>query len=400
MGGYRGGAYVALGDTYRRNGYWDKAQQSYEQVLQVRYSTPFRFGAAHIYGALADLELRQGRLHSAAEYWQKALESMQDRAAWGHLPLPVTGWVHIRMAELLYEWNQLAEAWDHLTQGLERAELGGDVRSIIAARLIAGRMKLSEGDTDAAENYLEQARPLVKRAQFAHWTSRFERFQLEVWLAQDQLRAAVEWSDAMLRDAAVEQRPESEVAQLAMARVLIVKSDGPALERALALIERLLDLAEREGRMGVSIEALALQAIARWRIGGWPDALVSLEEALRLAEPEGYVRLFVDLGLPMARLLQEAQARHIMPEYVEALLAAFDTDLAQTAGTGLIEPLTQREKEVLALVAAGLTNPEIAEKLVISTETVKKHTSSIYGKLNVSNRTEAAARARELDLLD
>jgi LuxR family maltose regulon positive regulatory protein len=126
-----------------------------------------------------------------------------------------------------------------------------------------------------------------------------------------------------------------------------------------------------------------------------------LERALRMAEPEGYNRLFADFGLPMARLLQEAYSRDVMPEYIEMLIAAFNVasmfDIS--AQDSLPEPLTPREQEVLELVAAGLTNREIAEKLVVSPETVKKHTGTIYGKLGASNRTEAAAKARALNLL-
>jgi LuxR family maltose regulon positive regulatory protein len=129
--------------------------------------------------------------------------------------------------------------------------------------------------------------------------------------------------------------------------------------------------------------------------------MTALERALRLAEPEGYVRLFADLGLPMARLLQDARSRDVMPDYVGKLLAACDADLAAPgAGGGLPEPLSPRELEVLGLIAAGLTNREIADQLAISPETVKKHTAGIFGKLGVGNRTEAAARARAFDLLD
>lgn len=114
------------------------------------------------------------------------------------------------MGELLYEWNELADASDHLSRGLERAELGGDVRAIIAGYLLAGRLKLTEGDADTATEYLEKARSYVEHAQFAHWISRFERFQLELWLAQDQLRAAVNWADAITaRSAATETAGES-----------------------------------------------------------------------------------------------------------------------------------------------------------------------------------------------
>jgi LuxR family maltose regulon positive regulatory protein len=121
---------------------------------------------------------------------------------------------------------------------------------------------------------------------------------------------------------------------------------------------------------------------------------------LQLAEPEGYIRLFADLGRPMAELLSEARTRNVMPDYVDRLLAAFDVPFPTAAVHKLPESLSAREQEILKLLAAGLTNREIADQLVISPETVKKHSASIYAKLAVSNRTEAAARARELQLLD
>jgi LuxR family maltose regulon positive regulatory protein len=355
-----------------------------------------------MFGALADLELRQGHLGDAAAYWSKALAAIQDRENWGRIPLPVIGWVYLRVGELQYERNELPEAWDHLSRGLERAELGGDVRAMIAGYLIAGRLKLTEGDVDAATAYLERARPLLEQAPFPDWTSRFERYQLDLWLAQGRLRAAVAWVDETLTAGVLEARSESEVAQLALTRVLIVKGDAPARDRALALLTRLLRDAEAEGRAGVQIEALALWALAHWQSGNRAGAMVSLERALRLAEPEGYVRLFADLGHPISRLLQEARSRDVMPDYVARLLAACGADLANAAltiGTPP-EPLSVREQEVLKLIAAGLTNREIAETLSISPETVKKHTGSIYGKLGVRGRTEAALRAGRLDVLD
>jgi LuxR family maltose regulon positive regulatory protein len=158
---------------------------------------------------------------------------------------------------------------------------------------------------------------------------------------------------------------------------------------------------ETEGRTGIVIEGLALQALAMARQGDQAGALTALERSLRLAEPEGYVRLFADLGLPMARLLQEARTRNVMPDYLGELLAAFGGDLlpSGTRREALPEPLSSREQEVVELIAAGLTNKEIAEMLTISPETAKKHVANICTKLGVSNRTEAAARARELNLL-
>lgn len=325
---YRADTYQALGETYGRHGRWGEARACYLKALDFSSDPAARVRLAHLFGALADLELRQGRLQAAAGYWKKALASIQERANWGHLPLPVIGWVYIRLGEILYEWNGLAEAWEHLSRGLERVELGGDVRALIAGYLMAGRVKLTQGDTEAATEYLGRARPLVEEATFPDWISRFERFQLELWLVQDRLRATVAWANTMLQTGLVEARPESEIAHLAVARVLIVKGDAPAIERAITLLEGLLAVAEAEGRTGIQIEGLALQALAQWRRGEPASAMTSLERALRLAEPEGYVRLFADLGLPMARLLQAARAREVMPDYVAKLLAACGADLA------------------------------------------------------------------------
>jgi LuxR family maltose regulon positive regulatory protein len=398
--GFRPGVYVSLGDAYRRNGRWEEAKERYLTALKVTHSPTVRLFSAHVFGALADLELKQGRLQNAAGYWRKALAAIWERENWGRLPLPAIGWVYIRMGELLYEWNQLAEAWDYVSRGLQHADLGGDVRALIAGYLIAARMKLTEGEVETAAEYMERVRPLVEQAQFPEWTSQYERSQLELWLAQDRLRPAVTWSDEVLRRPAFKERPESVVAQLAMARVLIVKGDAPSLAKGQTLIERLLQTAE-EGQMRVTIEALALKALADWRRGERAGALITLEHSLRLAEPEGYVRLFADLGLPMARVLQDARSRKVMSDYVDRLLAAFSRDAVMpAAGPSLSEPLTEREMEVLRLLAAGLTNREIAGRLVVSPETVKKHGANIYGKLGAGNRTQAVARARELDLLD
>lgn len=397
---FRAIIYGSLGDTYRRHGRWREARNCYLELLHVIHMPAFRLQSVHVFGALADLNLRQGKLKAAADYWRKALAAIQERENWGRLPLPLIGWVHIRLAELLYEWNEPAEAWNHLLPGLERAELGGDVRAMIAGYQLAGRLALAEGDNEAAADYLEQARPLVADTHFSHWIGRFNRLQLEIWLAQDERQSAVDWSAQMLQDQALKQRPESALTQLAIARALIIKGDALSLKQALTLLGQLFPTAAEEGRVGVHIEVLALQALAYEKQGRIAGAMTHLEQALRLAEPEGYIRCFLDLGLPMARLLQEARSRRVMPGYPERLLAAFGGDVRRPAQGILPEPLTDREEEVLELLAAGLTNPEIAEKLVISAGTVKKHASHIYGKLGVSSRTEAAARARELDLLD
>jgi LuxR family maltose regulon positive regulatory protein len=148
--------------------------------------------------------------------------------------------------------------------------------------------------------------------------------------------------------------------------------------------------------MGKAIEILALQALARQACGDTSGALAALERALVLGEPEGYVRSFVDEGTPMATLLHRALLQSIVPHYVSRLLAAFEEP---AVAQPLAEPLTPRELEVLRLIAAGLRNQEIAGQLFISTATVKRHITNIYGKLDVSHRTQAITRAQVLDLV-
>jgi LuxR family maltose regulon positive regulatory protein len=180
---------------------------------------------------------------------------------------------------------------------------------------------------------------------------------------------------------------------LTLARVLLAQGK-PAV--ADVFLERLLQAAELAGRTGRVIEILALRALARQVYGDTPGALAALERSLTLAEPEGYVRTFVDEGVPMVRLLRRAASQGVAPGYVSRLLAAF----GRAAGTpSLVEPLTAREREVLCLIAAGLKNQEIADRLVISVATVKRHVTNIYGKLGVSRRIQAIAQAQELGLL-
>lgn len=397
---YRATVHHSLGEAYRHAGRWQEAREHYHKVLALVQDPAYRYRSTHIYGALADVELRQGKLRKAAHYWDRALSVIEERESWGYLPLPLTGWVYIRMAEILYEWNELEKVAKYVERGLERAEVGGVVQSLVVGYLIASRFQLTQGDVTAAGNYLERVRPYLEETPFHHWIGRYERLQTEIWLAQDKLRTAVNWSDGMLQDSALAQRPQNEIAYLAVARVLVYKGDGPALQQALNLLKRLDHTAGEGGRAAVKIESLALQALAYQKQGDEVRAMTAIEAALRLAEPEGYIRLFVDLGLQMARLLQAAHRRKVMADYVSRLLVAFDTDQKALDERPLPEPMTWREAEILKLIAAGLTNREIAAQLVISPETVKKHASNIYGKLSVTSRTEAVATARELGMLD
>jgi len=194
-----------------------------------------------------------------------------------------------------------------------------------------------------------------------------------------------------------------EQGQMLLARIFI---EQQKCDETLRLLEQPAQGTEAGGRFGRLIEILALQAIAQQLQGDTAQALNALEKALTLGEPEGYAHVFMDLGAPMATLLQQAAARGLAPDYVSRLLAAFEIEAKgiiptslHPEATALIEPLTERELEVLHLIGTGYTNRDIAAALVITLNTVKKHTSGIYGKLGVHSRTQAVARAQELGLL-
>jgi LuxR family maltose regulon positive regulatory protein len=243
-----------------------------------------------------------------------------------------------------------------------------------------------------------------------------EDCQVRLWSAQGKVSEIARWirETDLCVDDQVSFRRELEHIILARALVAVGREQAgePHLDRALDLLARLLEMAESRGWMGKAIEILVLQALA-WQAQGRPnEALTALERALSLGEPEGYVRTFVDEGAPLAQLLSEAVERGIAPEYVHRLLVVFGkptkdegrrTNLQPPSfvlhPSSVVEPLSERELEVLQLIAEGLTNREIADRLFLALSTVKVHTRNIYGKLNVHSRTQALTRARDLDML-
>jgi LuxR family maltose regulon positive regulatory protein len=233
-------------------------------------------------------------------------------------------------------------------------------------------------------------------------------------LAQGDVDAAARWAQASGLTATDELSYPREREYLVLARVLLAKQ---APEQALGLLERLQARATAQGRTGSVLEIQALQALARSAGGDQAGALAALSEALTLAAPEGYLRVFVDEGPPMAALLrqllagrrQEASAAAAPPrDHLACLVAAFEqaglpvrhpVRHGGVVVAGLVEPLSPRELEVLRLLATGATNRAVAKELVVTLDTVKRHVSHLFGKLEVANRTQAVARARELGLL-
>jgi LuxR family maltose regulon positive regulatory protein len=271
------------------------------------------------------------------------------------------------------------------------------------------RILEAQGDLEGALDLLDQAECLYN-ANFSPNVRPLAARKTRLWLAQGRLDEALGWARA--QGLSIENEPSylREFDHIILARVLLAcyqndRAPGSISEVA-GLLERLLKAAEAGGRNGSAIEILVLQAIVYHAQGDLPAALNPLQKALTLAEPEGYVRMFVDEGLPMMQLLREATSRRIMPDYTGKLLTAFEAgerksqpkaDLA--SAQPLIEPLSQRELKVLQLIAQGLTNREIGERLFLALDTVKGYNRKIFDKLQVQSRTEAIARAREFGLL-
>jgi LuxR family maltose regulon positive regulatory protein len=228
-------------------------------------------------------------------------------------------------------------------------------------------------------------------------------------LLQGNLQSAVHWADTSGLRPNDDLSYPHEFAYLALARVRIAQghqdSAGPALHDVLRLLDRLLSAAESGMRMDSVIEILILRALAFEGHGQHAAALTALERALTLAAPEGYVRRFVDEGMPMAVLLRAAYAHGIVPNYAAQLLGHFgaltlpEPSTPPAAAHHLPEALTERELQILRLLGAGRSNQEIADELVIAVGTVKRHINSILGKLHAQSRLHAVARARELHLL-
>ncbi len=336
------------------------------------------------------------------------------------------------LGDVLREQNDLKAANDHLETGLELSESGFKTISG-PGYLTLARLKQARGDIDGARVAFQKAKQAAQGWETPQTAANLAAHQVRLWLvpAGGNFPAAFRWAVEQQRQVSElwsDEEPTRialrEIELITLARVLIAQAqrgaqrEAPTLLKAIKLLERLRRTAEAGGRMGRVIEILTLQALALQEQGDTDKALTALERALSLAEPEGYVRLFVDEGEPMARLLYEAASGGLAPDYAGRLLAAFDFGLAsqgkvpsqskirnlkpvlsKAEGSEIVESLSKRELEVLRLIAEGLSNREITQELVLSLNTVKGHTRKIYGKLGVNSRTQAIAKARALGIL-
>jgi len=349
---------------------------------------------------LADIRIAQGRLREAMSTYERGLQRATAQAA------PVARGaadMHVGMSELFRERNDLDAATQHLLTSKELGEHAGLPQNRYRWRVAMARIREAEGDLGGALDLLDEAERLYV-SDLSPNVHPVPALRARVWVAQGRLGEALDWAREQGLSVQDNLSYLREFEHITLARVLLARPKSDRADRsileAVGLLERLLHAAEDGERTGSAIEILVLQALANQTREDIPAALVPLERALTLAEPEGYVRIFVGEGPPMAALLEAAAKHGIAPNYVRRLLAAVtktedDTPVKQ----GLIEPLSERELDVLRLLGTDLGGPDIARELIVSLNTVRTHTKNIYAKLGVNNRRAAVRRAEELDLL-
>jgi len=349
---------------------------------------------------LADIRVTQGRLGDARRIYEQGLQLAADHGA---PQMRGTADMHVGLGELSRERGDLQAAAQHLQRSQEQGEHTGFPRHPYRWRVALARLRAAQGDLNGALELLEEAERRYV-ADFSPNVRPVAAWKARLQLAQGRLDDALVWVRERRLAAHDELSYLREFEQITLARVILARSRHDpatgALPEAIGLLGRLLAAAEAGGRTGSVLEILVLLALAHQARGDLPAALASLSRALTLAEPEGYVRLFVDEGPPLATLLEAAAKRGGAPRYARQLQAAFGAveERAPTPG-GLVEPLSERERDVLRLLRSELDGPEIARELVVSLNTLRTHTKNIYAKLGVSSRRAAVRRAEELALL-
>ncbi len=356
---------------------------------------------------LARLHILQGRLRQAAATFAQVAQVV-PRPEVLHTMFSSLSY-YFGLGDLLRQWDELEAAEQYLAQGMALIKETLTVEPFVAilGYSALARLQQAHGNSREALATLDTLEHLAEQRHFPpHLMPRVAAVRAQLELAQGSVASAIHWADTSrlsTEDEDLSYPREGEYLALARVRIAQGREDpgSPFLQDALHLLDRLLQDAEAKARLGSVLEILALRALALEEQGDPTSALSTLERALVLAEPEGYIRLFVDEGPPMLVLLRLAQACSSIPGYVATLLRVFGEQQTQLSArlSPLVEPLTEREREVLHLLLEGASNREIARRLVLSVNTVKRHVYNLSGKLGVQSRTQAIVRARDLNLL-
>jgi ATP/maltotriose-dependent transcriptional regulator MalT len=398
-----------LGTAHFESGDIAAAAHSFDEALRLSRDDGTHFIQLAAASFLADIHVFQGHLARAMELYQEVLD-------WADPDLPQKGGVmaYGGQAHILCERNQLDAALAHVQMGVNQVDRVGGAYAAFVLYRVTARVQRSLGNWTDALDAMEQAYQIGQNIQVSLVISQAAALRASLQLAQGDLEAALDWAaDSGLGpdDAQASHPGWREVEYLALARVL--NAQGRCAEAHL-LLDRLLQSAQAEGRDGSAIAILVVQALVNQTQGNGTLAFECLDHALTLAEPEGYVRIFLDEGEPMRLLLDDYQSASRKKRsngkenppprllaYTEKLLVAFyqPAPVATQAPGASIEALSERELEILHLISMGMTNQEIAHRLVIAVSTVKSHINSLYAKLGTQRRTQAIVIARDLGLL-
>jgi LuxR family maltose regulon positive regulatory protein len=409
---------ITLGYEYFLYGDFENANKILHETIQTGYVAGAVNNPVAAYCLLTRLQVYQGLLHDAHELLQKAAKLVHEA---GGQNFGVIGLVQVEIAALLCEWNEVEAALVRLKEGLEYLPMWGKVDDLCLTYTTLARIRLAQGNQSEAMAAVEKAAQLIQTCGvFSEARNAVETAQVKLWLVQGDWSAVDRWA-ASLEERFRSHDPfryEDELTHITQARVFIAQQK---LDEAIRLLSRLEETARSAGRAGRLIEITILKALALQAAGNAGQADIALTKSLALAKPSGYVRVFLDEGQTMqmliARWLAQASSGSLR-DYATHLLSHFEAETQMVtvmqekisttgdlsarlrqSGQALVDPISQRELEVLQLVALGKTNQEIARQLVVSPGTVKAHTASIYRKLAVANRTEAVARARQLGIL-
>ncbi|MGB8981953.1 MAG: tetratricopeptide repeat protein [Anaerolineales bacterium] len=398
-------AAVTLGTAYWDRGDLDGAQRALSVWMNYCQKAGNLIFAIATSAYLAEIIVAQGRLREAERTYKQSIQLALTHDQVRH----VTSNLYLGLGLLCHEQGDQQAAAQHLRKSGELGEQTALNDWPYRWRLAKARLKEAEGDLDTALDLLDDARGLYVKTSVPDFHP-IDALKARMYLRQGRLSEALDW--ARERGLSVDDDLSylCEFEHITLARILIAQHQNDpvagSIQEAIALLERLLQAAEAGRRMGSVIEILVVQALALQAQGNVSQALASLVHALTLAEPEGYVRIFVDEGEPMRSLIemQSRSQEKTFPGYVDKLLAAFarPTAIPQPKTNDLqsiiIEPLSERELEVLRLLGTELSGPEIASELIVSLNTLRTHTKNIFNKLGVNNRRAAVRRAEELDL--
>jgi len=395
---WRSSAIIALGDAYANNGQMVEAYEARSNALMIAKVSGDPYILAIINQRLAEILRQQGKLQQVIDICEHQSKIADES---GISEAAVVGWLFGIWGEVLAELNDMNRALDKVQKGVELATRGRDLLHEVTSNLYLVRVLFSSGDITGAEDVIQSMESTARECEIPVWVLlQLSAWQARIWLAEDKLELASKWAGEHELNIDGDPAYLQEMEYIVFARILIAKG---RLDEAERLLERLLKAAQAGERTTRLIEILLLQAMTYQAQDDIAKAISKLENALSLAEPEGFVRIFVDEGSPMEALLNKIRPENgRMKKYLRKLRAAFsDKELhpASPSSQPLIEPLSSREIEVLNLIAEGLTNPEIASRLYLSLNTIKVHSRNIYGKLGATNRTQAAAKARELGIL-